>query len=442
MEGTLQQINLSDIGDTVGTPPSSSLVGSVRRNGVVQPIVLAESPDENGEIRLRLIDGNRRVKAARSSKLSSIPAIVLTDIEPETISQLTLILNGFRAGNYLSEFWAIKQLEKQQLGEKEILSISGLSKSMVKKRTDLADLNRELFVALRNGKIYQTHAAAIARLPKESQSSLASLYRQKGRVGQTDIDQFKPPKKARSEPPSISDSLERLAWSAQPSQSAIGTSIPPAGQPGPGEYRSLTPTSIEHNASPETPPGAPTDTMRITQSIEHPPEAPQPSSFPNQTGATTEIRSDEVQHASPPEPTEQPVPTVHQPRALTEPARDTSLTHHPSGPPHNSEVPDQLHATANTRPGLIPGESVEHFTPVESREIQLPTTASRAVSSMRNAVIAAQLLDFSKEEFLELAGRIWDETISQQTEHKLMHDQAPREPFPDLAAHKWDTGES
>lgn len=383
MEGTLQQINLSDIGDTVGTPPSSNLVGSIRKNGVVQPIVLAESPDENGEIRLLLIDGNRRVRAARSNGITSIPAIVLTGIEPEAISRLTLILNGFRAGNYLSEFWAIRQLEKQQLGESDILSLSGLSKSMLKKRTALSDLDRDLFVALRNGKIYQTHAAAIALLPIELQGELASLYRRQGRLQQSDVNRYKPVKSAKSEAPTISDSLERLAWSAQ-------TSYP-------------------------APKRSPTTAGQLDAVAHHP-------SLPNHVDDTS--------------------PGFTPPQIPTETGRDAYPEELPSVIAQNPPYPGSHDAAVGIRSNLIPSENAAQSPPNESREIQVLTTASRAASSMRNAVIAAQILDFTKEEFLEMAARVWDETVSQKADQQLMRDQAPNDPFPDLAAHKWDTGES
>lgn len=368
MEGSLQQINLSDIGDTVGAAPTESLVGSIRRNGVVQPVVLAEFPDENGEIRLRLIDGNRRVKAARLSGLISIPAIVLTDVDTKAISQMTLVLNGFRTANYLTEYWAIKQLEKLSVKQTEIQTISGLSNAKVTDRSALSSLNRDLFVALRNGKIFQTHAIAISKLPMDAQSQLLETFRGKGRLLAADVNRYKPAKQAKGEAPPISDSLPKIAWSARIS---------------PQSSRPLVSYTEHYVAS------------------GHQPSAPVPV--------------ETYLHASP----------THE--TLKEEKRGSELSDRPSVNAQFSPISERLQTPPGNHFRPEPRDNGTHIPTEETPELLVPTTASRTVSHMRNAVIAAQVLDFTKEDFLEMASRVWDDAVNQHAEQPPSADNASTE---------------
>lgn len=382
MEGTLQQINLSEVGDTVGAAPSSSLIGSVRSHGVIQPIVIAELPDENGELRLKLIDGNRRVKAARANGLASIPAILFTNADPDSVASLTLVLNGFRTANYLTEFWAIKQLEKLGFHQKDIQTISGQSRSKVNDRASLSGLNREIFVALRNGEIVQSHAISIAKLPKDAQEALAAILRKTGRIQLTDISRYKPARQSEKETTSVLDSLQKPAWSSESSSVPVGSEI---------------------TTSPHVQPVADAETSSQAR--------------------TLSASSKAMEHISEPE------------NESSIPKPSTPLSHKVDVKPSSPSLLG-IHSTSDAE---LHGNS----TPVERRDgDQRTTISSRTVNHMRSAVIAAQILDLTKEDFLEMADRIWDETVNRHAELHHMQDQTPKEHFPDLSAHKWDTGES
>ena len=127
MEGSLRQIPLSELGDTIGTPPSQRLKDSVKRMGIIQPVILTEQADESGEIHLAIVDGNRRVAAARAAGMDQIPAVVFEGLEPTTIAETTLASNSFRTSNYLAEFWALKQLERNQYQYNDIVAASGMA---------------------------------------------------------------------------------------------------------------------------------------------------------------------------------------------------------------------------------------------------------------------------------------------------------------------------
>ncbi len=83
---------------------------SIGRFGVLNPVLLAEVPDEDGVIQLHILDGNRRVRAARASRLSKVPAVVLKETTLLDRARLTLICNFMRSSNFHTESLAITML--------------------------------------------------------------------------------------------------------------------------------------------------------------------------------------------------------------------------------------------------------------------------------------------------------------------------------------------
>lgn len=215
MEGSLQQIPLSEIGDTIGTPPSQRLKDSVERMGVLQPVLLSRQADDAGEIILTVVDGNRRIGAARAAGLSNVPAIIFEGLEQNTIAETTLATNHFRSANYLAEFWALKHLERSQYAHDDIVAASGMARSSIDLRNMLSGLHRDLFIALRNGQIGQTEATAAAKLPAGQQEALAERFRKNGKLTRKDIQEIAPsntsPKPSGNE---VADQLGQLAAEA------------------------------------------------------------------------------------------------------------------------------------------------------------------------------------------------------------------------------------
>lgn len=192
MDARLEQIPLDRIAETVGTPPSARLLASVQRMGIVQPVILTTAAHEDAP--LIIIDGNRRVAAARAANLTVVPAVVFSGIDADDIAAITLVANGFRDANYLTEFWAIKHLERSGASANEIRSISGMAISAIATRNNLRTLPRDLFVALRNGEMLQSTALAVAKLPKADQEVLLRRYQRRGKLTRSDIDALRPAK--------------------------------------------------------------------------------------------------------------------------------------------------------------------------------------------------------------------------------------------------------
>ncbi len=209
MEGALQNVALADLPDTIGAPPSARLIESIERQGIIQPVLLAEHTTDSGEIQLMVIDGNRRIAASRLAKRAFVPAFVLTGLSPEEIAQWTLVANGFRTSNYLTEFGAIRLLEGTNYSPTEIRKISGMAGTSIGLRSQLADLNRDLFAALQHGRIGQAEAIAAAKLHPDDQEVLAQRFRERGRLTRADIRELFPPD-AEADQDSAEPTLDRL----------------------------------------------------------------------------------------------------------------------------------------------------------------------------------------------------------------------------------------
>lgn len=188
MTPELRHIPLEHISETVGPVPSEKLRGSVKHLGVVQPVLLTESVNDDGELEYRIVDGNRRVAAARVAGLPSIPALVVGEIDDDQLAQLTLVANNYRTANYLTEFWAMKQLEGSGYERRDILAGAGMSSSAAETRNLLSTLDRTLFIGFRNGQIPPNLAIAAARLTRGGQESVATAFRLHGEISRKDID--------------------------------------------------------------------------------------------------------------------------------------------------------------------------------------------------------------------------------------------------------------
>jgi ParB/RepB/Spo0J family partition protein len=187
-----REVALEEIDETFGPQPSERLVENIRRNGVVVPVIVAERVDEHGAIRLQLVDGNRRVAAARAVEMETIPARVLQDVSEAEAANMTLLTNSFRTSNYITEFWAMNQLERAGVSRNRLAEFTGMSRSTLETRQLLANLDRRLFLGLSDGRIGPSIALAAARLDPDIQQELGDLYERTGRLTKAQVDAVTP----------------------------------------------------------------------------------------------------------------------------------------------------------------------------------------------------------------------------------------------------------
>lgn len=162
-------------------PASRELIESVRALGILQPILVRYNENEYD-----IVDGRRRLDAARKVGLTGIPVMVaLTDLSIADVA--TLAANATRRSNPVAEFDAIQRLAKQGATIKHISGATGMSLPTIKARIGLMRLSPALTGAFRAGKITTSVAEGAAKLPPSLQEILAATLLTKGRLTETDI---------------------------------------------------------------------------------------------------------------------------------------------------------------------------------------------------------------------------------------------------------------
>lgn len=187
-----RDVPVAEIDDTVGPRPTQRLVESVTRHGVVVPVVLRELVNDDGELAYGIIDGNRRVASAREAGLETVPARIIPEVEEADAAQVTLLTNSFRAGNYVTELWALRALERSGVDRRKLPEITGMSSSTIETRETLSRLERRLFIGLAEGRITPSVALAAAKLPPSVQDRLADTFTSSGKLTKAQVDAATP----------------------------------------------------------------------------------------------------------------------------------------------------------------------------------------------------------------------------------------------------------
>jgi len=139
----------------------AELADSIRAHGVLQPIVVRETPGGEYE----LIAGERRLRAARLAGLTTIPAVVRDSTDTEQL-QLALVENLQRADlNPIEEAQAYRELiDRFELNHEAVARQVGKSRVAVSNALRLLDLAAETRHAIADGRISEGHGRALAAL--------------------------------------------------------------------------------------------------------------------------------------------------------------------------------------------------------------------------------------------------------------------------------------
>jgi ParB/RepB/Spo0J family partition protein len=151
----------------IGADPEPEFIESVRKYGILQPIVLIEQGDA-----YQVAFGRRRIKAARTVGFISIPA----HIYPQgsmSAQVLTLIENRHRSDNLPAQLDAIATLRLSATPEEICLAVGMTQAELNKAIKLLNELTPELREAMKEGRIKTTTAQKAAKLPIEHQKELA-----------------------------------------------------------------------------------------------------------------------------------------------------------------------------------------------------------------------------------------------------------------------------
>lgn len=149
------------------------LVDSIRRRGVLLPVLVREIGKENGEVTYSLVDGLQRYTASQDAGRETIPAQII-DMNDGAVLEAQIIANVHRVE--MKAYQYSKQLQKI-LAQNPFMAMSELadrlskSPSWLNDRLGLTKLSEEIGQIVDEGKINLSNAYVLAKLPKEEQVS-------------------------------------------------------------------------------------------------------------------------------------------------------------------------------------------------------------------------------------------------------------------------------
>jgi ParB family chromosome partitioning protein len=136
-----------------------SLADSIRRHGVLQPVVVRRAGD-----RYELVVGERRWRACREAGLAALPAVV-ADIADRGRLEVALVENVQRHDlNPIELAHAFRALGEAGATQEEIGERVGLDRSTVSNHLRLLDLPNEMQADVEMGRISAGHAKALLQV--------------------------------------------------------------------------------------------------------------------------------------------------------------------------------------------------------------------------------------------------------------------------------------
>ena len=141
------------------------LAQSIKENGIIQPIIVRQSPVIGYEI----LAGERRYRASLLAGLKSIPAVVKQLSDQEMMIQ-SIIENLQRENlNPIEEARAYESLVDKGFTHAEIADKMGKSRPYISNSIRLLSLPEQILSEVENGKLSQAHARSLVGLTKEQQ---------------------------------------------------------------------------------------------------------------------------------------------------------------------------------------------------------------------------------------------------------------------------------
>lgn len=143
------------------------LAASIRRHGVVQPLIVKK----NG-LRYTIIAGERRFRASRLAGLKKVP-VVVTDMEEATIMEVSLVENIQRENlNPIEEAAAIRFLmEQHDLTQEEVSARIGKSRPAIANSLRLLQLEHGVMEQIKNGALSAGHGKMLAGISERKQQT-------------------------------------------------------------------------------------------------------------------------------------------------------------------------------------------------------------------------------------------------------------------------------
>lgn len=185
----------------------SELSDSIKKHGVIQPIVVSKTGDK-----YMIIAGERRFRASKLAGLKHIPAIV-RDYTERQVKEISLIENLQREDlNPIEAAEAMKMLmEEYHLTQEDLAERIGKSRSTVANTLRLLSLSPEVIELVSHGQISAGHGRALISLPHDKQESYAEKAIAEGwsvrEIEKAVRDYFNPPQ-PKAKKPKVDLSIE------------------------------------------------------------------------------------------------------------------------------------------------------------------------------------------------------------------------------------------
>ena len=174
--------------DPEGPPPTPALVASVRKFGVVMPIAVVERPTKGKRPGgYDVIDGRRRVRAARQAGLERIDARVYAPGQVPSTEVLSLSMNTLRSGNPIAELEAVERLLGRGAQMGEICRATGLTKARVDRLLRLRGVAEDIRQGVKNGGVTLSTAEKVVGLAEQVQDRLSEKLGETGRLTMRDV---------------------------------------------------------------------------------------------------------------------------------------------------------------------------------------------------------------------------------------------------------------
>ncbi|MEE8558313.1 MAG: ParB/RepB/Spo0J family partition protein [Myxococcota bacterium] len=151
-----------------GEAELNQLAGSIREQGILQPLVVRRRGDG-----YELIIGERRWRAAQRAGLTEVPAVIL-DASDRAVIELALVENVQRADlNALELAQAFAVLVNEEgMTQEQVGKRVGLDRSTVANHLRLNELPETIQQDLIEGRLTMGHAKAILQAPDEQRAIL------------------------------------------------------------------------------------------------------------------------------------------------------------------------------------------------------------------------------------------------------------------------------
>jgi ParB family chromosome partitioning protein len=140
-----------------------SLADSIRRHGVLQPVLVREAPP-GATRRYELVIGERRWRASQRAGRTTIPATI-QNITPQALLEVALVENVQRRDlNPIELALAFRSLAEAGRTQEEIGAQVGLERSTIANHLRLLDLSKEAQEDVESGRLTVGHAKALLQL--------------------------------------------------------------------------------------------------------------------------------------------------------------------------------------------------------------------------------------------------------------------------------------